>query len=277
MNARARARALVTGAGRGLGKAIALELAARGHHVFAGVRAQEAGAALLREAESLPGAVELQVIDVAALGDYTPPEDLDILINNAGYRGPYLPIEEAGMDEWQRTFATNFFGVVDLTRRVVPGMRRARSGVICNVGSLGATTPLPFYSIYRTSKVAVSALTEALRIELAPFGVRVIEIPIGGVDTDMFRSSIAHRAPDAVEYEAYRPMAEQQLENSKGIGASAISAEAAACNLVDELFRPGPMRRACDPNAVKGLTWLAQSSEEERLATMLARFKVDAP
>jgi NAD(P)-dependent dehydrogenase (short-subunit alcohol dehydrogenase family) len=269
-------KALVTGASRGLGKALALELAARGHQVIAGVRELGAGADLVASAASLPGTIELQQLDVAALGDYAPPEDLSILINNAGYRGPYLPVEEAGMDEWQRTFATNVFGLVDLTRRVIPAMRKARAGVICNIGSLGTYTPLPFYSTYRSSKAAVAAVTEALRIELAPFGIRVLEIPIGGVDTDMFRSGIAHRAPDAIEYEQYRSMAERQLASSKSLGASAISAELAARNVVDQLFMEGPMRRACDPNAVAGLRYLEQSTEEERLEGMLARFDFKA-
>jgi short-subunit dehydrogenase len=264
-------KVLVTGASRGLGKAIALELAARGYQVIAGVRDLASGAGLLSEAR---GAIELQQLDLAALGDYAPPDDLLMLINNAGYRGPYLPVEEAGMDEWQRTFATNFFGLIDLTRRVIPGMRKARTGVICNIGSLGATTPMPFYSIYRSSKVAVSALSEALRIELAPFGIRVLEIPIGGVDTDMFRSSIAHRPPDAIAYQAYRPMAEQQVENSRSFKASAIGAEQAARNVADELLVQGPLRRACDPNAQAGLAYLAQSTEEERLTAMMGRFGV---
>ena len=264
-------KVLVTGASRGLGKAIALELAARGYHVIAGVRELASGAGLLAEAA---GRIELQQLDLATLGDYTPPGDLLMLINNAGYRGPYLPVEETGMDEWQRTFATNFFGLIDLTRRVIPGMRKAGAGVICNIGSLGAYTPMPFYSIYRSSKVAVSALSEALRIELAPFGIRVLEIPIGGVDTDMFRTSIAHRPPEAIAYEAYRPMAEQHVENSSSFQASAISAGQAARNVADQLLVQGPLRRACDPNAEAGIAYIEQSTEEARLMSMMERFKV---
>lgn len=267
-------KALVTGAGRGLGKAIALELAGRGYHIIAGVRDLTAGAELLAAAAALEGTVELRRLDIASLGDYTPPPDLDILVNNAGYRGPYLPVEEAGMDEWQRTFATNFFGLIDLTRRVIPGMRKAGKGVICNIGSLGAYTPMPFYAIYRSSKAALTALCEALRIELAPFGIRVLEIPIGGVDTDMFRSSIAHRAPDAIAYEAYRPMAERHLLNAQSFSASAIGAAEAARKVVDALMVEGPLRRACDPNAEAGLRYLEGSTEEERLAAMMDRFGV---
>jgi NAD(P)-dependent dehydrogenase (short-subunit alcohol dehydrogenase family) len=267
-------KALVTGASRGLGKAIALELATRGFEVIAGVRKLEGGADLLAQARGLAGSVELALIDMANLGDYQPPADLRILVNNAGYRGPYLPIEEAGMDEWRRTFDTNFFGVIDLTRRAIPALRNAQDGVICNIGSLGAYTPLPFYSMYRTSKAALSALSEGLRLELAPFGIRVIDIPIGGVDTDMLRTGIAHRPPEAVNYELYRPMAQAQAAMSEAARTNALPPEVAARNVVDELFRPGNLRRACDPNAVIGLAHIDASTEEVRALAMFERFGV---
>lgn len=267
-------KALVTGANRGLGKAIALELVSRGFDVIGGVRDPAACDQLLATAKSMPGTLTLHTIDVASLGDYRPPEDLRILVNNAGYRGPYLPIEETGMDEWRKTFDTNFFGLIDLTRRAILALRKAGDGIICNIGSLGAYTPLPFYSVYRASKVAVAAFSEGLRIELAPFGVRVIEIPIGGVDTDMLRSSIAHRPPDAVAYELYRPMAEAQAAMSETARMNALAPEQAARNVVDELFRRGPLRRACDPNAVKGMDYIDASTEEERAQAMFSRFGV---
>ncbi|RJF91691.1 SDR family NAD(P)-dependent oxidoreductase [Noviherbaspirillum saxi] len=269
-------KALVTGANRGLGKAIALELATRGFDVIAGVRDPASAVQLLEESRTLKGKIEVEALDVAALGDYRPPEDLQLLVNNAGYRGPYLPIEEAALDEWRKTFETNFFGVIDLTRRAIPALRNAGAGIICNIGSLGAYTPLPFYSIYRASKAAIAALSEGLRIELAPFGIRVIEIPIGGVDTDMLRSSIAHRPPDAIAYELYRPMAQAQAAMSESARVNALAPEIAARNVVDEIFRVGPLRRACDPNAVKGLEYIDSTTEEERMQAMLERFGVKA-
>lgn len=265
-------KALVTGANRGLGKAIALELASRGFDVIAGVRNPDTAADLCIASRTLAGTITLECMDVAALGDYQPPADLRILVNNAGYRGPYLPIEEAGMAEWKKTFDTNFFGLIDLTRRAIPALRNHGHGLICNIGSLGAYMPLPFYSIYRTSKVAAAALSEGLRIELAPFGVRVIDIPIGGVDTDMLRSSIAHRPPDAIEYALYRPMAQSQAAMSEAARNHALAPDIAARNVVDQMFLPGPLRRACDPNAVAGLQHIETSTEEERLQGMLEKF-----
>ncbi|MDX9741742.1 MAG: SDR family NAD(P)-dependent oxidoreductase [Gammaproteobacteria bacterium] len=267
-------RVLVTGANRGLGKALALELAVRGFSVIAGVRDPSSAGGLIEDARGLAGSVEVVRLDVAGLGDYMPPSDLRILINNAGYRGPYLPVEEAPLDEWRRTFETNFFGVVELTRRAIPALRAVGNGIICNIGSMGAYMPMPFYSIYRSSKVALSAFTEGLRIELAPFGVRVIEIPIGGVDTDMLRTSIAHRPPDAIEFPLYRPMAEHQAAMPTAAGAGGVAPEVAARQVIDNLFQPGPLRRACDPNAVAGMAHVDSSTEEERAQAMFERFGV---
>lgn len=264
--------ALVTGAGRGLGKAIALELAGRGVEVVAGVRDPTVGEALERKAIHLPGRLRAQQLDLTALGDYVPPAELGILVNNAGFRGRYLPVEEADLDEWRKTFETNFFGVLDLTRRVIPFMRRAGGGVVCNIGSCGLYSPLPFYSSYRTSKAALSALSEGLRIELAPFGIRVLEVPIGGVDTDMLQSSIAVRPPEAIAFPPYQPMAELLQVNARSGKTNSTTPEEAARRIVDAIYADGPLRRPCDENAEIILQRVAESSEEERMRGMLKAF-----
>lgn len=264
--------ALVTGASRGLGRAIALELTARGMQVIAGVRMLEDGDSLLEGAHGLSGSLSVQQLDVSALGDYAPPADLRVLVNNAGYRGPYLPIEETPTEEWRLTFETNFFGLVELTRRAIPSLRANGAGVICNIGSLGADMPMPFYSTYRISKVALSAFSEGLRVELAQFGIRVIEIPIGGVDTDMLKTSIAHRPPEAVEYPLYRDMALHPGAMPTQGATLAISPMEAAHNIADQLFVAGPMRRPCDPNAIAGRTYVDSSTAEERGLAMMAKF-----
>ena len=107
--------ALVTGAGRGLGRAIALELATRGFDVFGGVRSDAAAESLAAE---VPRGASLRPVhlDVTELERFRVPDDLRVLVNNAGYRGPYLPVEETPRSEWRATFDTNFFGLVELTR-----------------------------------------------------------------------------------------------------------------------------------------------------------------
>lgn len=272
----AKGTALVTGASRGLGRAVAIELAQRGFDVVAGVRDVAAAQVdLLAAAAGAKGSLRVERLDVANLGDYAPPQDLRVLVNNAGFRGRYLPVEHADLDEWRRTFETNVFGVVDLTQRVIPILRQAGTGVICNIGSLGAYSPMPFYATYRASKMALAALTEGLCIELAPFGIRVIDIPIGGVETDMLKTSISRRPPEAIEYEAYRPMAERQVAMTQAAQSRVPSAQEVAVAVVDAILQDqGPLHRACDPTAAAMLPGIAASSDEQRLLAMMQHFGV---
>lgn len=267
-------KALITGASRGLGRALVLELASRGAEVLAGVRrVGEARADFVKAAHGLPGRVEVVALDVASLGDWTPPADLYLLINNAGFRGRYLAVEDLPLDEWRQTFETNLFGAVALTQRVIPAMRAARQGVICNIGSLGASSPMPFYSAYRASKAALAVLSESLRIELAPFGIRVVDIPIGGVDTDMLRDGITRRAPEAVNYPPYQAMAERQGAAAMAWQGGVASPADVARDVVDALSRDeAALRRPCDPNARQAFAAGIGAAEEERLATALTRY-----
>jgi NAD(P)-dependent dehydrogenase (short-subunit alcohol dehydrogenase family) len=257
--------ALVTGASRGLGRAVALELARRGFDVVAGARDPTVG--LSTEG---PGRLTVERLDVTDLGDYTPPPDLRVLVNNAGYRGPYLSIEGTDLDEWRRTFETNLFGVAELTRRALPALRSTR-GVICNVASTGAFFPSPFYSVYRASKAALGVLDETLAIEVAPFGVRVIEITTGPVDTDMMATSFSRRPADAIEEPLYAPMAERQWAHRVAITPTPVEEEARG--VVDEILRDdGPLRRpAVALEAAMVERWRG-TTDEERLAAVKKSF-----
>lgn len=266
--------ALVTGASRGLGRAIALELARRGYEVIAGVRSvAEAEADFAVAAQNLAGRVRVQQLDVTRLGNWQPPGNLRVLVNNAGFRGRYLAVEDLPLTEWHQTFETNLFGVIELTQRVIPSMRAAGQGIICNIGSLGAYSPMPFYSAYRASKAALAVLSESLRIELAPFGIRVVDIPIGGVDTDMLRDGITHRPPEAVDSPPYKLMAERQAAAAAAWRGAVATPPEVAREVVEALLSDATaMRRPCDPNARRAFDAGICSAEEARLAAALARY-----
>ena len=89
------------------------------------------------------------------------------------------------LDAWQRLFATNVFGLVEVTKRAVPIMRAAGGGVICNITSSSTLAPVPFLGTYRASKAAVTAIGESLAAEVAQFGIRVVEVMPGPIETDM--------------------------------------------------------------------------------------------
>ena len=172
----ARGVALVTGASRGIGRAVAIDLAEAGFDVVASMRNPDDGADLADLVQAGPGSVVVTHLDMDDPSTMEVPEGLKVLVNNAGVERQYLPVEEVNIDEWRAVFETNLFGLVELTRRAIPEIRKQGGGVICNVTSSSILAAVPFYSIYRASKAAVSAMGESLRCEVADFGIRVVEV-----------------------------------------------------------------------------------------------------
>jgi NAD(P)-dependent dehydrogenase (short-subunit alcohol dehydrogenase family) len=181
---------LVTGAARGFGRETSLELASRGHRVYATMRDPEgrnAGAAAELAETCL--ILELDVTDGAsaerAVAELLTREGrIDAAVNNAGI-AIRSPIEEARLADLRRQFETNFFGAFRVTRLVAPAMREQGSGVIVQVSSVAGRVTMPFGGIYSASKHALEALSEALAHEIGHFGVRVVIVEPGGYDTSL--------------------------------------------------------------------------------------------
>jgi NAD(P)-dependent dehydrogenase (short-subunit alcohol dehydrogenase family) len=172
---------LVTGASSGFGKAIATSLAAAGWQVYGTTRAATDGGS---------GALRMLTMDVTsdeavARGVATVLGErgrIDALVNNAGmgYAGA---LEDTSLEEARAQFETNFFGMHRVCRAVLPVMRARRSGRIVNMSSLGGLVSVPFQGFYCASKFAVEAYTEALRMEVRPFGIHVSMIEPGDYAT----------------------------------------------------------------------------------------------
>jgi len=171
---------LITGATSGIGKATALLLAGRGYDVYAGARKTADGEALVAEAKGrgIPlKAVPLDVTDdgsVRAAVARVAKESgrLDNLVNNAGF-GFLGTVEESTDAEILRQFDVNVFGVGRMCRAVLPLMRAQRSGVIVNISAWLGRMGFPLLTYYNASKYAVEAITDSLRYEAGPFGIRV--------------------------------------------------------------------------------------------------------
>ena len=191
--------ALVTGASRGIGRAVALELAHRGFDTVATMRDPAVGADM---AEKADGRLEVRRLDVTDPMTFDLPGDLRVLVNNAGVDTDYLPVEHANIDDWRRMFETNVFGTVALTSAAIATLRQNRPSVICTITSSSIIAAVPFFAAYRASKAAASAFGDSLRVEVAPFGIRVVEILPGPVDTDMFRLSTGEQV--AAQFPEYR-------------------------------------------------------------------------
>jgi len=192
---------LITGCSSGIGRAAALSLHQAGFTVYATARQTSALAEL-----SGPGlrTLALDVTDEESMTQAVAAVEADagavrVLINNAGY-GLYGPVEQQPMAEIRRQFETNFFGLVRLTQLVLPGMRRQGRGRILNVSSMGGRITLPGGAFYHASKYAVEALSDALRMEVAQFGIDVVLIEPGPVKTpwnDVAAASLSTAAPSA--------------------------------------------------------------------------------
>ena len=174
---------LVTGAGRGIGRAIALRLARSGWRVYGGVRTDVAAKELAEESELItPVELDVTVPDHLAALDRQLPERLDALVNNAGV-AVAGPIETLTRSDMHRQFDVNVFGPLALTRAVLPRLRRARGRVVF-ISSINGRVSFPFTGMYNASKYAIEAVADCLRVELRPFGVQVALVEPGVIDTD---------------------------------------------------------------------------------------------
>jgi len=191
---------LVTGCSSGIGRATAERLARRGWTVYASARQRES-------IEDLADAgCKLLTLDVAdeasrraAIAEVEGAEGVvGALVNNAGF-SLGGPVEEVPLDEWHRQFETNLFGMIHLIQLALPGMRRQRWGRIANVSSVGGRLTFPGAGAYHASKHAMEAMSDALRYEAKPFGVRVSVIEPGLIKTkfgDTAVSTAADRGGD---------------------------------------------------------------------------------
>ncbi|WP_460569047.1 SDR family oxidoreductase [Flaviaesturariibacter terrae] len=190
---------LITGASSGLGEEMARHLAIAGHTVY--------GSARRIEGQQKPfHTVNMDVTDAdsisTAVARIVEREGrIDVLVNNAGL-GIAGPVEQLAIDDVQRVLDTNVVGVLRTCQAILPQMRRQGSGKIVNISSIGSEIGLPYRGLYSASKAAVDRLTEALRTELAPFGIQACVLQPGGVRTDINKNRIRVALPEGSPYQA---------------------------------------------------------------------------
>lgn len=243
---------LISGASRGLGRAIAEAALAAGHHVVAGVRSVSALDDLAaREPERL-AVVPLDVTDdeqVRTAVDTAIQRwgRLDVLVNNAGYAN-MAAVEDVDVDDFRAQVETNFFGVVRLTQAVLPIMRRQRAGHIIQISSVGGRLARPGLAAYQSSKWAVTGYSGVLAQEVAPLGIKVTVLEPGGMRTDWSGSSM-RIAPVRDEYRDTVGAA-AQLSQSANLGASDPAKVAALLLDIVEMDTP-PARLLVGPDAYR--------------------------
>ena len=179
---------IVTGSSRGLGRAIAEDALAAGHHVVATARRPEQLKDLVDQYGKSVLPLQLDVSDedqvssvvgkaIEAFGR------VDVVVNNAGY-GDISSVEDVDLDDFRRQIDTNFYGVVYMTKAVIPVMRKQGTGHVIQISSLGARISGPGMTAYQSAKWAVSGFSSGLAQEVAPLGIKVTVLEPGGMRTD---------------------------------------------------------------------------------------------
>ena len=191
--------ALITGAGRGIGRAIATAFAREGADLALVARTTSE----LDEAAQMIRAAGHRVVAITA--DVSQCKDVeravgqaleifgrvDVLVNNAGVQPPIGPLAQNDPDEWMRAVAVNLFGPMLCIKAVLPGMMEHQRGKIVNLSGGGATGPRPNFSAYAVSKAALVRLTETLAVELAPYNIQVNALAPGAINTRMLEQVLA--------------------------------------------------------------------------------------
>src|SRR5882724_11102614 len=197
---------LITGSGNGLGRDIAEVALAAGDSVVAGARRTEELAPLVAQYGERVKPVRLEVRDEAAAKAAAQLAvdtfgRLDVLVNNAGY-GQFAPFEQMSADDFKAVVDTCFYGVVYTTRAAIPVMRKQKSGYVFQVSSVGGRLAIAGNTPYHAAKWAVGGFSDALAMEVAPFGVKICTLEPGGIRTNWARRA-RQQTPDLLpEYEA---------------------------------------------------------------------------
>jgi len=209
----------ITGANSGFGFAIAAAAIRKGHKVIGTIRSEQSRATL---AERLPAVRSIlcdvtefdRIADIVrrAEEDHGP---VDVLVNNAGY-GHEGILEESSLEEMRRQFDVNVFGAVAVAKAFLPRFRERRSGFIVNVTSMGGMITMPGIAYYCGSKFALQGISEVMRAEMAPFGVRVTALCPGSFRTDWAGRSMIRTERSIADYDALFDPIRQARQSKSG-------------------------------------------------------------
>ena len=244
---------LITGCSSGIGRALADAFKAAGFDVLTSARREDDVIALN---DAGFHAVLLDVNDATALQTLAANlDELDVLINNAGY-GAMGPLLDGGTNAMQRQFETNVFSIVGVTQALFPALRRSK-GLVVNIGSVSGVLVTPFAGAYCASKAAVHALSDALRMELAPFGIRVMEVQPGAIDTRFAKNAGAQAELLINEQSPWWPLREGIRARSQASQDKPTPASVFAADVLKAVQQQQPPRLLRSGNGSRALPLMA--------------------
>lgn len=238
---------LITGASSGIGRATALYFAEKGWNVAATMRDPHKADAVLRHPQI--SLFALDVTNAASIAQAITDtlqryKKIDVLLNNAGY-GLFGPIEAVDSQQIQQQFATNLFGLIGVTQKILPVMRGAGEGLIINISSIVGRMALPYASSYIATKFAVEGLSESMRYELEPFHIRVKVVEPGSISTEFGKGSKQIAVSDPYRASMNKFLAVFTKSNSAGAKPEEVAkiiyrAATDPSNRLRYLAKPGP-------------------------------------
>ncbi len=269
---------VVTGASSGIGAATARELARRGFHVLAGVRRG-------KDADAL-GATNIEPVrlditneaDISALVKHITddPEQrpLRALVNNAGI-GINAPVEAFPLTEWRRLFDVNLFGHVAMTQALLPALIESR-GTVVNISSVGGKVAMATYGPYAASKFALEAVSDSLRREVAPLGVKVVVVEPGAVTTEMLRRVAAsgeriQGGLTAEQHGRYATLMQAIISQAQAAIPKGVPAEEAGRVIADAITTKRPRTRYTVGRDAAMIVRLTRFLSDRMLDSLLAR------
>lgn len=232
---------LITGCSSGIGKSLSLSLNNIGHKVYATARNVKTLADLAEKSIytfQLDVSIDDDIDRVVQLIIKTEGR-IDILINNAGY-GLIGPIVEIPDEEIKHQFNTNLFGPLKLINKIVPVMKSNGNGVIVNIGSISGLATTPFSGAYCATKAALHSISDALRMELFPFGIKVVTVQPGGIKTN-FGSAASKTVERIFKSDSIYSKLEKEIKTRADISQlNATSLESFTIKLVDKILQKNP-------------------------------------
>lgn len=265
--------ALVTGASTGIGRAVSLKLVASGFQVFAGVRkAQDAESLKSADQRLIP--VSLDVEDPTSIKNALTFVNSQILpggefslVNNAGIVVPG-PMEAVQVSQLRRQFEVNVFGLVEVTQGFLP-LIRSRQGRIVNMSSVSGLSVIPFLGPYSASKFALEAISDAFRLELARFGVKVIVLEPGALKTPIWEKNMGQRQKmEQLLRDDRRSLYEEQIEKFESFVARVVEKIAADVSVASDAVYESLTQKNPPVRRVLG-------SPGNRLRVLMGRFLPD--
>ncbi len=236
---------LITGCSTGFGRELAKLVLARGDKAVITARKPEEIVDLVEGHEDSALALKLDVTDAAEVKKVVSEAEkrfgqVDVLINNAGY-GYLSAIEEGEDDAVRKLMETNFFGLVEMTKAVLPGMRQRKTGHIVNVSSIGGLVSFAATGYYHAAKYAVEGLSESLALEVAPLGIKVMIVEPGPFRTDWSGRSLLQSKTRIADYDqtAGKRREQSKANSGKQVGDPVRGAQA----IIDTITSENPPLR----------------------------------